>query len=78
MFKFYSKEEISDLLNVDGEEFHREIKKIIKADFKAELKRINVTNPDILLDDKYKMRLADPRDHNNFYDTDLEIHEYLE
>lgn len=78
MFEFYTSEEIGILLNVSGEEFHREIKKIIKADFKTELKTLGVNNPDILLNDKNIMRLADPRDHSKYYDTDLEITAYIE
>ena len=73
----YSSKQISELLGVIEEDFHRKIKKQIKAEFKVELDTIGVINPDILLDSDYRMYLADPRNHNNFFDTELSIFDYI-
>ena len=76
-WRHFTSEELSLLLGISEEEFHRKVKKMIKRDFKSELKELNVNNPDILLDENQIMRLADPRDHSNFYTTNLDINSYI-
>ena len=74
--RYFTKKELSVLLNVSEEFFHTEIKKIIKKDLKVDLKQFGVENPDILLDENYLMTLADPNDHNNFFVTGISIFDY--
>ncbi len=76
-WRFHSNNELAAILGISVEEFHRNTKKLIKRDFKKELEIMHVTNPDILLDENMKMAIADPRDHTNFFVTDLEISAYL-
>jgi hypothetical protein len=75
--RFYTKKELCILLRVSEEYFHSEIKKIIKKDFKSELKVLKVENPDILLDENNFIFLADPKDHNNFFETFVNIFDYI-
>ena len=74
----YNVSDLAQLLNVTEEDFHRKIKKMIKRDFKKELERQNFENPDIHLDENFVMRLVDPRDNTNYFDTDLDIYAYTE
>ena len=74
---FYSKQRIAQLLGVTETQFHREIKKIIKMDFKMELANMGVENPDILLDSNNIMTLADPSDHTIFFQTTVSIFDYI-
>lgn len=73
----YTIDELLTLLDVNRECFHREIKIVIKADFKKELKNAGYDNPDILLDDDYIMALADPRDNTVYFETEVNIFDYL-
>jgi hypothetical protein len=77
-WRYYSKRELANLLNVSGEHFHKEIKKIIKRDFKKEMKPYGFDNPDILLNEDHIMALADPDDHNVFFETPVSIFAYIE
>jgi hypothetical protein len=75
-WKYYNNKELAGLLEVSEEDFHREIKRRIKKDFESELDSIDIRNPDILLNEDYMIRLADPRDHVNYYDTGLDFLSY--
>jgi hypothetical protein len=74
---YYSSQELAKILKVSEEDFHRQTKRLIKKDFENELKKIAVTNPDILLNENKIIFLADPRDHNNFVNTNLSIFDYI-
>ena len=76
-WRHHTSGELSQLLGISEEDFHRRIKKIIKRDFKVELENLEIRNPDILLDNNQMIALADPRDHNNFYVTNLELNSYI-
>lgn len=75
--RFYTSKELGILLQVSEETFHREIKRLMKKDFEAELKVIGVSNPDVLLDADNKLFLADPRNHNVFVTTHLSVFDYI-
>ena len=76
-YRYYDKNELGNILGTSGEDFHRNIKKLIKLDFKMELIGISVTNPDIWLDTgTHLMRLVDPDNSSNFYDTNLDFRSY--
>ena len=75
--RFFTKKELSILLNVSEEIFHTEIKKIIKKDFKADLTLHGFDNPDVLLDETHLMTLADPNNHNNCFATGVSIFDYI-
>ena len=76
-WKFYNSQELSNLLGISEEELHRKVKRLIKRDFKLELKRIGIKNPDILLNDDHLFSLADPRDHDKCFNTEISIFDYL-
>jgi len=76
-WKHYTPEELSQLLGISTEKFHREVKKLIKRDFKTELRALEIDNPDIFLNRDNHIRLVDPRNHSNYYDTNLDINLYI-
>ena len=76
--KYYDKKQIADLLGITIGEFHHEVKKLIKKDFKEELAQFGVDNPDILLDEQNLMYLADSEDHNSYIETNVSIFDYIE
>ena len=78
MTRHYTSEELADFLQISEEDFHREIKKLIKADFKQELKDMKIENPDILLDKEHMIYLADPRNHDIYYETEVNFYDYKE
>ncbi len=51
MPKFYDEKYLAQKLQIERRKFHREIKPLILRDFKKELQKINVENPDIGLDE---------------------------
>jgi hypothetical protein len=73
----YSETELAQLLDISVEKFHREVKALIKKDFSAELKDMDVRNPDILLNDDNTMVLVDPRNFKNYFVTELSIFSYI-
>jgi len=56
---FYSTEFLARKFKVDRRKFHREIKQIIINDFKKELQKEGIKNPDIGLDENENIYLAD-------------------
>ncbi len=46
-------------------------------DFKMELAKMGVENPDILLDSNNIMTLADPSDHTIFFQKTVSIFDYI-
>ena len=72
-----SKSELVVILGIRKEEFHREIKPIIKLDFKDELqKKFHADNPYIWLDEKFNMILVNPQNDNEKLDANLSIYNY--
>jgi RHS repeat-associated protein len=59
-YKFPSADELAKLLSVKVNEFHTNIKPLIKRDFAKEMKRIGTTNPDIGLDNLGNIILKNP------------------
>lgn len=57
-------------------DFHRHIKPLIVADFKAELKKKGIENPDLYLDKNSKIYLVHPNNIRNYVETGLSIKEY--
>ena len=76
-WRYYSNDELADLLEITEEEFHRVVKRLIKRDYKRELKQMNVKNPDIWLNKNHIIRLVDPRDFTTFFGTALDIYSYM-
>ena len=75
-YNYKTAQEIATLLQVTVEYFHRDIKLKIKQDFKSELKKAGIENPDILLSLDNFIRLAHPKDRDNFIDTELKLTDY--
>ena len=75
-WKHYTSKELAGLLNVTEQEFHRKIKRMIVRDFKAELKELNVENPDIFLDENNCILLVDPKKSEKYLLTELSIYSY--
>ncbi|MDI9880318.1 hypothetical protein [Flectobacillus longus] len=75
-YNYKTAQEIATLLQVTVEYFHRDIKLKIKQDFKSELKKAGIENPDILLSLDNFIRLAHPKDKDNFIDTELKLTDY--
>jgi len=78
MFKVYDSRYLASLLDITEREFHRNVKPIIVADFRVELRQNGIQNPDIGLDDLNNLYLVDPLDISNFIFTELNIESYLE
>lgn len=76
-WRYYSNLELANLLSITEEEFHRVTKRLIKMDFRRELKQIKVKNPDIWLNKNHSIRLVDPRNSNNYDGTDIDIYSYI-
>ena len=53
---------LAEFLGISPEVFHKKVKQLIKKDFKRELEKLNIDNPDILLDEKGYMKLQHPED----------------
>jgi hypothetical protein len=77
MFRNFSIQYLADLLEINERIFHREVKPLILADFKTELKNIKVQNPDLGLDEDYKIYLVDPRNSLNYIETGISIFDYI-
>lgn len=75
-YNFKTAQEIATLLQVTGEYFHRNIKLKIKQDFRSELEQAGIANPDILLSSDNFIRLAHPKNKDNFIDTELKLTDY--
>lgn len=75
-YNYKTAQEIATLLQVTVEYFHRDIKLKIKQDFKSELKKAGIENPDILLSLDNFIRLAHPKYKDNFIDTELKLTDY--
>jgi predicted HTH transcriptional regulator len=43
-WKYFTSEELAQLLGISEEDFHRKVKRLIKRDFKEELDQMNVKN----------------------------------
>ncbi|NAS12392.1 DUF6443 domain-containing protein [Poritiphilus flavus] len=74
-FKFPEAKEISKILGVDVNTFHKEIKPLIKKDFKNELRKIESTNPDVGIDKSGNLVLRNPKTGKTFF-TGLPIDIY--
>jgi len=77
MFRNFYIQYLADLLEINERIFHREVKPLILADFKTELKNIKVQNPDLGLDEDYKIYLVDPRNSLNYIETGISIFDYI-
>ncbi len=75
-YNYKTAQEIATLLQVTVEYFHRDIKLKIKQDFKSKLKKAGIENPDILLSSDNFIRLAHPKNKDNFIDTELKLTDY--
>ena len=75
-----SADEIAELFEVDAKHFHRVIKYRIKKDFKAELKKMDIDNPDILLCSENNIWLANPSNsiHPKPFETKMHYSTYKE
>jgi hypothetical protein len=73
-----TKFELAILLGISEEDFHREIKPLIKRQFKEELLKImdKTDNPDIWLDYDNNIVLVNPKDMNKQYPTGISIFSY--
>lgn len=65
MFKIVDKSQLARILDTTEKEYHRNIKPIIKRDFRQELKQKEIDNPDIGLDEDDTMYLVDPYNSAN-------------
>lgn len=74
-WRHYTSIELIELLQVSDEVFHRIIKKQIKKI--SRMKAHGIDNPDILLNEQYVIALADPRKHNFFFETEINIFAYI-
>ena len=77
MIKFFDENYLAKKLKTDRRKFHREIKPIIINDFKDELKKAGIRNPDIGLDENEFIYLADPVDHTKAIETKLKLSTYI-
>ena len=78
MVKFYDEKFLAEKFKVIRLYFHRRIKPIIINDFKSELNKFEIKNPDIGLDEKDFIILGDPLNHNNIIETKLHISAYID
>lgn len=76
MLKFYDEKYLASKLGIERRKFHREIKPIIVSDFKNELQKFKVENPDIGLDENDNIYFLDPKDHSRMIETNLSIFAY--
>jgi predicted Mrr-cat superfamily restriction endonuclease len=58
---FPTSEELAKALETTVKNFHKNIKDIMKKDFKNEMKKINSTNPDIGIDKFNNIHLKNPK-----------------
>ena len=76
-FKVPTIADFAQLLEVSEDCFHREIKKIIKMDFKKETKLMGIKNPDIGIDCDNNIVLVDPNNKYNHRYTNISIFNYI-
>ncbi len=77
MFTTYSTKYLATLLGITETDFHRLVKPIIKADFKEELAKKGFDNPNIGLNQNYKMYLVNSSDPGDYNATDVSIFDYI-
>lgn len=78
MVKFYDEKFLAKKFKVERLDFHRRIKPIIINDFKSELNKLGIKNPDIGLDEKDFIILGDPLSHVKIIETKLHISTYID
>ena len=74
--KFYDESFLSAKIGVERRDFHRRIKPIILSDFDSELKRENISNPDIGLDEDGNIWLGNIS-HTKLIETNVSISLYI-
>ena len=75
-FQVFKVEYLSFLLGITTNEFHRDIKPMILKEFRTELNKLSINNPDIGLDIDFHIYLSDPQDVTRFIATNVHLDSY--